>query len=661
MYQNRHSVFREELESALGKARFKPAEVFAIANTAEHCIDEYNLARARAMLDIPATLGLIAARQGVDVDTARQLVVADAGVMFDVHDVPRAATKPAPASPAAPVQRRRARPSFDRVELLESLKACIQDTRRAPNLLQAITHGPLAARGLTWAEADDIATRWPGEASTTIEALIRRENLLPRPSYLVPAKAARTIADADDTDSPAVERSAAPPPPRTWPAGAMDFPRQAPPSRSLLPPARSDQAAPATPAVVKAAAPPLPAKAVAGRRSVAPAHITRDDVVASIRATVEATGRKPRAHEAIEHGPLANNRRTWHAANVVMSRWPGAAKTSFVKLMEAEGIAIPGKPDPRAATKSTRDPAPVPGRAPTPAAASLSAVRTDRVAPARAAGPGHKVGFTRAEVVESLRLTVAAIGRGPQIADLIEHGPLANGRRTWNSANVTMHGWPQAERTSCAKLLISEGLAPHAKPRPVRKVVKPKAAPGFTRADVVESLTATVRAIAARPRPDAVISHGPLADGKRTWADANRAMQQWGAKSRITVAELFRSAKLEQLVIDVGFPPNCQENIDDGLAARTLFNRAARYILAHAALPSPRRAVHNMDGLTARRANDMLLDGKVSGLTRLCNGQSDRLECLRDFLVATGLAISSGLDAVPAPREAILNLAARPT
>lgn len=133
-------------------------------------------------------------------------------------------------------------------------------------------------------------------------------------------------------------------------------------------------------------------------------HYCVDDIVASLRSTYSATGKWATANSGlIMHGPLAKSERTWASIDATMRQiWSDKKNKSTINGLTRTNCPFN----------------------------NLSALKDYY---------GMSSDYTVADIVSSLRATYAATGKWvTERRGIIEHGPLANGVRTWVSVNAAM-------------------------------------------------------------------------------------------------------------------------------------------------------------------------------------------------------------------------------
>ena len=411
LYQAWLNVFRESLESGLGKAGFSPIEIGKIAGQATDLLTEANRRLPARFFDINAGLRMLARREAITEAEAKTRLIEDVRPLFDLHEIGYTANYVLP-KPAGESSRKAdettGERSFTRADFKNALRLTVQATRRLPTPDETITRGPVSLQGRRWAEISTAVAQWRGKDSVSIEQAVIEEGL-----YNLIADAARAAATASSAQY------------------VVEAPR---PVRGNLPGDMPDMPRVGTPRMPNSTF-------VKARRTSTRSGYSLADVEQSVRATLEATGRQPHRFHIVKNGPIANGKRTWHAVNVTMASWPAAERTTVARIVAAIGFekfpVTIGDAAPATSNGAEASPRPV--------------KRAER-----------KIGFTRAEAIESILATIAATGHTPRYKDIIKYGPLANRNRTWNSANVTMHNWPQ--KTSLSQIIKAEKIIAAALP-----------------------------------------------------------------------------------------------------------------------------------------------------------------------------------------------------
>ena len=226
-------------------------------------------------------------------------------------------------------------------------------------------------------------------------------------------------------------------------------------------------------------------------------NYTLADIIDSLHATYEATKEYPSPlWELIEHGPLANGKRTWGSVNVAMAIiWRDKNPPP-----DCNGLTRKNCPD-----------------------KNLTALK-DRL--------GMNSDYTVANIIDSLKATHDVTGEYPSaIGGLIEHGPLADGKRTWRSVDAAMKIiWLEKNPSAHCNGLTRKNC-------PYKSLADLKDQFGlndnYTLVDIIDSLKATYVATGVYPAAGfGIIEYGPLANGKRTWISVDQSMSTiWDEKN----------------------------------------------------------------------------------------------------------------------------------
>ena len=217
---------------------------------------------------------------------------------------------------------------------------------------------------------------------------------------------------------------------------------------------------------------------------------TAQDIIESLKATHKATGEwASKDTGLIEHGPLGNETRTWVSINRAMrSVW-----RENNPLLSSSGL--------------TRENCPY---------VSLADLKDKNVI---------NDDYTTQTIIESLKATYKATGEWPNNkTGLIEHGPLANGKRTWVSVDAAKRSiWTENNPVLSCSGLTRENC-PYANLADLKK--QKRLNNDYTAQDIIESLKATHKATGEWANKDTgLIEHGPLGNETRTWKSVNDAMR----------------------------------------------------------------------------------------------------------------------------------------
>jgi hypothetical protein len=278
---------------------------------------------------------------------------------------------------------------------------------------------------------------------------------------------------------------------------------------------------------------------------------SREKILASMRATKRKT--KTFIFKGlIEYGPLANGKRKWgglgvklinelkaHLALTDEEICTSAAMT--YKATRKRKLAGVVKYGPAADTVTTwddirRDVKKTPGK-------NLSVLlESNNVLPLPL--------FTRAELIETLLNTRKGSGEWPAEKASIKYPPLKGRIKKWktvdNSMRYERNGITKAELPydTWRELMIEEG---HMKP--VHFTVPLITASAF--ATWLHSIDDENPEGRWPARKDGIIKHGPLADGKTTWAEVEDAIV--GKRYGLTEANCPYSKSLHELLVGEGF------------------------------------------------------------------------------------------------------------
>lgn len=139
--------------------------------------------------------------------------------------------------------------------------------------------------------------------------------------------------------------------------------------------------------------------------------------------------------------------------------------------------------------------------------------------------------YSVALIAESIKAAYAVTGEYPSLASgIIEHGPLANGVRTWVSVDSAMKSiWREKDPVKSSNGLMQENC-PYSSLGSLRDALGLN--DHYTLADIIMSIKATHAVTGRYPNvKSGIIEYGPLANGVRTWTSVDDAMRAIWAKS----------------------------------------------------------------------------------------------------------------------------------
>jgi hypothetical protein len=170
---------------------------------------------------------------------------------------------------------------------------------------------------------------------------------------------------------------------------------------------------------------------------------------------------------------------------------------------------------------------------------------------------------------------------------------------------------------------------------------------------VLDTIRATVLATGKPPKVShGVIAHGPLANGRRKWNSVNASMSGWQPKTNLKAFIQANQAVLAPAPADMPSAPESGQ-ADDRLDAWRVFDDAARFILKWGTLPERGKPHHYLAGLPAEKVSLMIRNDEVKNIDALIREGEAAPNCLRDFLLATGLARYKGRGIAPAPAKTV--------
>lgn len=214
-----------------------------------------------------------------------------------------------------------------------------------------------------------------------------------------------------------------------------------------------------------------------------------DLIVESIEATHEATGDYPSVRSGlIMHGPLANGSRNWKSVNDALSSIWRVTKdgNSFNGLTQANCPYV-----------------------------SLADLRTQL---------GLIEVITVEQIQESLQAAREAGVNPTKYLGVIEHGPLADGTRSWGDINTAMKNiWKKENPVKSSRGLTLENC-PYTSLADIK--AKLNLDGSYTVEQIWKSMEATYAEKGEYPiSTSGVVEYGPLANGSRTWHSVNSAMR----------------------------------------------------------------------------------------------------------------------------------------
>ncbi len=493
------------------------------------------------------SLRIIANMESLPPQKAKDLVLRDPRILFEIHDMEPGAEienrqkKIAKAdAPAGTEDKKRATVSLD--DVLASARATVAKTFERPKT-GPVEYGPLAGRDWKSIAKEIAALDGSGQPLTTLRRFFEHHGIYDSMD-LEPVLESAKLAYAE-TGSRRFLKGAVEHGPlkgrKTWPAINVGI-------------ARIHRNDPSFPSSVKALLDEHKIglrKKAEKKKSAAPppAALSYDDIIASAKETVEETNLRPVTGK-VEYGPLKG--RNWGKVRIAVYRAArrnaAAPYASLKELLDKNKIY--NRPDVAAILESAKETyrgagsrgvfrgavehGPLKGKTtwerigfhlrkyaeidPAYTAHSLAAFLNAHGIGLTTSKLKSKLALTPELILEAARLTLQETGEPPAFADgRILHGRLA-GLASWRTVNEFLKEYAAGHK-DCGYINLRTFLKFHGVEKP------------FPVADILESARATLRKTGRRPAlSTSLIKYGPLKD-KTSWRTVDKYIAGHAARA----------------------------------------------------------------------------------------------------------------------------------